>query len=501
MSNKIYKDYKDIKEEKILAKLGYKQEFQRRWSGFSNFAISLSVISILSGTFTAFGQAWNSGGPFAMSVGWFVAVSLILFIALSMSELVSAMPTSGGIYYWSAKLGKPIHGWLTGWLNLIGLVAASASVAYGFSSFSLTLLNRYFPSINPSNLQTVFGVFILTIVIQYLITVYWSKIIHLVENVSAYWHLFGASFIILILALIPKNHQSVEWVFTTQFNNTGFNNYWFYVLPIGTLIAFYTVTGFDASAHVSEETKGASTNAAKGLWKAVLYSGILGWVLLLSFLFAATDVDAINESGGYLPSVFFTSLPEFWALVILFISSVGQFFCGLAIMIAGSRMLFAFSRGKAVPGYKFWSKMDKNSSPSNAALGVGLFAIILALPALYAPEGTDLPIAFYAVASICVIGFFGSFGIPIYLRWKAGDNFVQGEWNLGKHWKWIAPLSVLEIVLIMVYFMLPTSPAGVPFSEEFSWLAVQYAPIATLIVVGGALIWWKLSAKNWFHKL
>ena len=90
-----------------LAELGYKQELRRKWSGFSNFAISFSIISILAGCFTTFGQAWNNGGPIAISWGWPLISLFILIIGFCMSELVSAYPTAGGIYWWAAKMGKP----------------------------------------------------------------------------------------------------------------------------------------------------------------------------------------------------------------------------------------------------------------------------------------------------------------------------------------------------------------------------------------------------------
>jgi amino acid transporter len=115
-------------ESRLLESLGYKQEFNRRWSGFSNFAVSFSIISVLSGCFTTFGQAWNNGGPVAISIGWPIIAMFILVIGFCMSELVSAMPTAGGIYYWAFKLGKPVHGWITGWLNLVGQFAVTAGV-------------------------------------------------------------------------------------------------------------------------------------------------------------------------------------------------------------------------------------------------------------------------------------------------------------------------------------------------------------------------------------
>ena len=131
-------------DERRLAELGYKQELHRSWSGFSNFAISFSIISILAGCFTTFGQAWNNGGPVAISLGWPLISAFILIIGFCLSELASAYPTSGGIYWWAAKLGGAKAGYYTGWLNLIGLVAVTASVAYGAASFLNIILGDFF---------------------------------------------------------------------------------------------------------------------------------------------------------------------------------------------------------------------------------------------------------------------------------------------------------------------------------------------------------------------
>src|ERR1700719_2359883 len=130
-------------DEQKLAELGYKQELKRGWSGFSNFAISFAIICILVGCFTTYGQAWNNGGPVAISIGWPVICLLILCVAFSMSELASAMPTAGGIYYWASKLGGAGWGWFTGWFNLIGLVAGVASVVYVSGIFLVNLLGLY----------------------------------------------------------------------------------------------------------------------------------------------------------------------------------------------------------------------------------------------------------------------------------------------------------------------------------------------------------------------
>jgi amino acid transporter len=497
-----------------LAELGYKQEFDRKWNGFQNFAISFSIISILSGCFTTFGQAWANGGPVAISIGWPVIASLIMIIALCMAELVSAMPTAGGIYYWALKLGKPIHGWMTGWLNLIGLVAVTAAVDYGFALFFVTAMNMYSSGFNPSDLSNlyptdlnqIFTVFVITIILHVLINIYGAKVIHKLQTINVYWHVGGVAAIILILVLIPTEHQTISWMFTERINLNGMNGgtteglgYWFYVLPLGFLLTQYTITGFDASAHVSEETGQAGKAAAQGLWKAVAYSAVAGWVLLLAFLYASTNVDAMNEWFGFSPIIFITSLPVVWAKLIMVLTLVGQFFCGMSCVTAASRMCFAFSRDEAVPGHKYWRKLDKNRNPSNAALFVGVFATVLTLPALIKVEERVAPLAFYAVTSVAVIGLFAGFAIPIWLRFKAGDSFKTGQWNLGKHYKWMAPVAVLEIIIVSIYFVLPVVPTANWFSPDFDLRDANYSPIALIVVIGGAYIWWLAGAKKTFR--
>ena len=131
------------RDEQRLAELGYKQELNRAWSGVSNFAISFTIISILAGCFTTYGQAWNNGGPIAISIGWPLISCMILLVAFCMSELVSAYPTAGGIYWWASELGGAGWGWFTGWFNLVGLVAVVASVDYGCATFISALLNLW----------------------------------------------------------------------------------------------------------------------------------------------------------------------------------------------------------------------------------------------------------------------------------------------------------------------------------------------------------------------
>ncbi|MBA2794650.1 MAG: amino acid permease, partial [Thermoleophilaceae bacterium] len=256
--------------------MGYKQDLKRGWSGFSNFAISFSIISVLAGCFTTYGQAWNNGGPIAISWGWILISIPILIIAFCMSELVSSYPTAGGIYWWSARLGGPVWGWFTGWFNLIGLIAVVASVDYAAATFLNALLGLYELDFilnfadDKSILGETFVLFVLILALHATVNVFRTNLLATMNNVSVFWHVAGVAVIVGILVFVPDDHQSVSFVFGERINNSGFSGgdngglfFFLYVLPLGFLLTQYTITGFDASAHMSEETQGASKNAAR----------------------------------------------------------------------------------------------------------------------------------------------------------------------------------------------------------------------------------------------
>ena len=277
-----------------LAELGYKQELSRSWSGFQNFAISFTIISILAGCFTTYGVGFNNGGPVAISIGWPLISIPILIIGFCMSELVSAYPTAGGIYWWASKLGGAGWGWFTGWFNLIGLIAVTASVDYGCATFMNTAFGLFHFNLfqatsgDPHNfLRGTFVLFLVILAIHALVNIFTSHLVALFNSISVWWHVAGVAVILLVLILVPSHHASLDYVFTERVNNSGFSGgmYWFYVLPLGFLLTQYTITGFDSCAHISEETKGAADSAAKGVWKSIFYSALIGWFLLLALTF------------------------------------------------------------------------------------------------------------------------------------------------------------------------------------------------------------------------
>jgi amino acid transporter len=491
-------------DERLLAELGYKQELERSWGGFTNFAISFSIISILAGCFTNFFAAWNNGGPVMVSIGWPVVAALILIVSLCMAEIVSAMPTAGGIYYWSAKLGGPTASWFTGWFNLIGLVAVVASVDYACASFLSYTIGLFDTSYDAFNLKYIFLIFLGILCIHVLLNLFPAHILSYWNNTSAYWHIVGAAIIVLVLIFGPTSHQSASFVFTHWVNNSGFSGgtsglkFFLYVVPLGVILTQYTITGFDASAHISEETHGASESAAKGVWKSIFYSALIGWIVLLAITFAVTNVDGANEALGFAPTLLVEALGSGWGKFVLIISVVGQLFCGAACLTSASRMCFAFSRdrGFGKRASKRLSTVNSERVPIYAVLAMATAALIITLPALKG-NGENVPFAFFAVVSITVIGLYIAYVIPTFLRRRLGASFQAGPWTLGK---WSAPIgwtAVVWVGLITILFMLPQF-GPVTSGGTLNLNTFNYAVVAVIVVMGFAGIWWLVSAKNWF---
>jgi amino acid transporter len=511
----------DEADSKFLAELGYNQDLNRVWSGFSNFAISFSIISILAGTFTTYGQAWNNGGPIAISVGWPLISIPILIIGFCLAELVSRYPTSGGIYWFSGKLGGPVWAWYTGWFNWIGLVGVIASVQYACATFMNATLGLYAVDLGFINfadaesiLAETFALFALILLVTTILNIFRTHLLAAINNISVWWHVLGVAVIIGILILVPDNHQSAEFVFTERFNNSGFNLddgasglfFWFYILPLGFLLTQYTITGFDASAHMSEETRDAQVGAARGVWQSIFYSAVIGWFVLLAITFAVQDPDAVTAGetygAGTSLEVFNGALTTAAFKAVLLISTIGQLFCGLACLTSGSRMCFAFSRDGAF-GTRLsrrLARVDQKGVPYAAVIFMAIMALLITLPALKGNSAGDpFPWAFFAVVSITVIGLYIAFAIPIYLRWRQGDSWDSSEkWSLGRRYKWMNPFAVLWTLYITIVFCLPFTPAAVPWNDEFDYQALNYAPITVGVLLLLTTIGWFAGARKWF---
>jgi amino acid transporter len=492
--------YHTSEDEKLLHKLGYAQELFRAMGGFQNFAISFTIISILAGCLTSYFVAFERGGPVAITWGWLIVGLFSTIIALSMAEIASAYPTAGGLYYWASKLGSPGWGWATGWFNLIGQIAVTAAIGYGLATFGTILLNYWFDY--PNTNWWIFFLYMVFMLGAAVINMFNIRLTALLNTVSAYWHMVGVAFIVIVLIVVPDNHQSIGYVFSETVNNSGFGKvgdnfssaaFWF-VFGLGLLLSQYTITGFDASAHTAEETHKASRMAAVGMYMSVVVSVIFGWILLLAVTFAVPSTQgALENIGIVVPWIWTESMSQNWAEILLFICVVAQFFCVTASTTSASRMMFAFSRDRAVPGHQLWSKVARNRVPRNAVWAIAVLATALMIPAIW-----NYFVGYAVGTAIAVIGLYIAFILPVILRYRMGDSFEAGSWSLGRHYKWLNPLSIGWVGLITVLFIFPLYKAGLPWEDGFAWELTNYTVLwfAGIGVVFGG--WWLVSAKNWF---
>jgi len=485
------------KDTRMLHALGYAQELSRKMSGFSNFAISFTIISILSGTLTLYYQGINYGGPVEEAYGWPIVSLFVLIVGLGMAEIASKYPTAGGLYYWSSKMGGAVWGWFTGWFNLIGQIAITAGIDYGAAVFTDALLQLLWPGTFKGSSHEVIYVYAVILALHALMNIFSVQLVALLNDISVWWHCLGVLIIVGFLVFKPDHHQSFGTVFGKTINNSGFSHSWlWFVLLLGLLQAQYTYTGYDASAHMSEETQDASRGAARGVIMSIIVSAVFGYILALGVTFAIQDFKSTGAAGTFaVKQIFIDSLGTTTAKVMLFIIVGAQFYCGMSSITSASRMMYAFSRDRAVPGHQFWRRLNAQRVPYMAAIAIAVLAFLCAFPAYF---GTNGAVAYAAVTSIATIGLYIAYAIPIYLRLRLGDAWEPGEWNLGRHYRWIGVTACVWVAFIALLFMAPLSPAGIPWNDNFSWLSVNYAPIAvlgTLSLVGG---WWLLSARNWF---
>jgi amino acid permease (GABA permease) len=475
-------------DERRLQEMGYTQELRRSMSAFNNFAVSFTIISILSGCLTLYGYGMATGGPVVIIWGWLGIGVLTLFVGLAMAEVCSAYPTAGGLYFWAAQLAQKntaAWAWFTGWFNVLGEVAVTAGIDFGAAFFLNALLDLQFGfETTPPHTISLFGVILL---VHALLNTVGVRAVALLNSISVWWHVVGVLVIVVVLAVVPDHHQSAGFVFGHFENQTGWGST-FYVAALGLLLAQYTFTGYDASAHMIEETKNAAKAGPRGIVMSIVVSLVAGWVLLIGLTFAIGDYEAERTSAIGVPpaQIFIDAAGRSLGTMLLVIVVVAQLFCGLASVAANSRMIFAFSRDGALPGSKIWRRVGtKTRLPNNAVWLAAASAFVLGLPYLWNTT------AYAAVTSIAVIGLYIAYVIPTLLRLRAGDSFKPGPWNLGRWGRPVAVVAVGWVVVITILFMLPpTSPVT---ASTFN-----YTPLAVLVVLGFAGIWWLVSARKWF---
>lgn len=447
-------------DKQLLNKFGYAQELLRDMGGFSNFAISFSIISILTGAVSLYGYGLQYGGPGMMGFGWTIVAFFVLLIAASMSELASAIPTAGALYHWASILGGKSWGWYTAWINLIGQIGIVAGIDYSCALFADPLLGSLFGY--TSTLTTTLVTFAVILLIHGVLNHIGIRVVAKLNDFSAWYHIAVVVVLVVSLAFFTQKHlQPLSYLFSVGQTFSG-KPYWL-AFMIGLLQAQWTFTGYDASAHTIEETVDPRVRAPWGIFNSVAYSFVIGFIMLSFVTLSIHDVSgAAGASNGFI-YVISQALGGTFGSAVLWLVTLAMCFCGLSSVTSFSRMMYAFSRDKGMPGSRHWSQVSrKYRTPAKAIwLVVALsfvFALIDYVIKQVNPNATYTTIAF--LTAISVVGLYVAYGIPIFLklRAQAQGRFQAkhlGPWHLGRWSKLINVVSLIWIVFICIVMCIP----------------------------------------------
>lgn len=451
-------------------------------SKFSNFAISFSIICIVSGGINSLGQATSGVGGAAIGIGWPVGVLISGIFALGLAQISSAYPTAGGLYHWGSILGNRFTGWLSAWLNLLGLVTVLGAINVGTFYFFLGSFGSYI-GLEDTLLHRVVFMFLIT-GLQALINHFGIGLTAKLTDFSGYL-ILTTSTCLAIACLVAADSYDFSRLFTfTNYTGTaGADAVWPNTVSIGMafllglLLPVYTITGYDASAHTSEETVKAAHNVPAGMVSSVLWSGVFGWVMLCSFVLMLPSMDGAAQQGW---NVFFWAMDEQMNPVVKEILYgmifVSQFLCGLATVTSASRMLFAFSRDDGIPGV---SKQLAKVSPKHRVPVAAIWSSAM-LASLFVWFTSAITIAgtpaYSIVVSCTVIFLFLSFTVPIALGLVTigGEKWPHmGPWNMGVGvYKLVAVLSLVAMTLLFIAGIQPPNSYALPITIGFVVLSL-----------------------------
>ncbi len=472
----------DRDDASALAALGYKQELRRGMSGFSNYAISLSIICILAGGVTSFHVGFGAAGGASIGIGWPLSCLGSLAVALAMAQVASAFPTAGGLYHWASILGGRGFGWLTAWCNLAGLVTVLTAINVGTYQFTAGALGPFLgfdPSKwTPSRALVIQGVCVLAITAsQALVNHLGIRATTRLTDLSGYWILIVATALTLAMVGYAPHLAFGRLVTFTNYSGAAGADVWpktasmAKLFVLGFLLPAYTVTGFDASAHTSEETVSATENVPRGIVRSVLVSGAFGLVMLASVVAAAPDADrAAAEGTNAFVWIVNAVVPKRVAATLFAGIAVAQYLCGLATVTSASRMAYAFARDGGLPASRVLAAVHARwMTPVASIWAVSLASVAFAI---YTPVYTT-------ITAVCTVLLYISYAIPITLgvrayktRWRA-----MGSFSLGALFRPIGVVAVLFCVLLIGIGVQPPN-------EKALWVLTGAAALAALLWFG-----------------
>ncbi|CAK1361246.1 uncharacterized protein RHO25_005156 [Cercospora beticola] len=420
-------------DQKDMSRMGKKQELRRNFRGLSTIAF----VVILQGTWevllAASYQGMYSGGLAGLfwSYVWtFCGFSLVV---VSLAEMASMAPTSGGQYHWVSEFApakyQKLLSYFTGWMSTLSWQAGTASGPFlvGTMIQSVAAINN--PSYAGTNWQGTLCVWAITILVLFA-NVYGGNAMPVFQNLMLILHVFGfLTIIVCIWVLAPRNAASVVF---TEFYNGGDWQTMGLALMVGQISAIYACICSDAAAHMSEEIKDASVTVPRAMIGSYVLNGGLGIIFLVTFLFSVVDLEGALEADYPFLYVFqnafsIQAVNALSSIVIILI------FAGtLSYNLSTSRQTWSFARDNGLPFSGWISKVNtKLEVPANAVIVTCAFTIVLS----FINFGSD--VAFNAIISLNLVSLMITYQVSIacvlYRRVYQPELLPKARWSLGKY--------------------------------------------------------------------
>ncbi|KZV76029.1 amino acid transporter [Peniophora sp. CONT] len=477
-----------------LAELGYKSEFRREFSLLETVAFAFSIMGIVASVSSTLSFGLASGGHVGMVWGWFIPCIFVLAVAASLAELTSSMPTSAGLYYFSAKLAPPRHSalaaWITGWANITGQVTLVCSIDYTCALMITTAITIGSDGNIVLSAGATYGILLAILLAHGIVC---SAATRILARLNLFYTLVnvGTSIATIVALVVGADNNgtrvssTVAW---TQFeNNTGWKSSGFAFLLAFTA-PMWTLTGYDSAAHISEEVAGASWSAPIAIMVGVVGTQILGWGLYIAASYATADVATLLGSELPLPmgQLLFDVLGKRGMLAIWSFIIVVQFVTGAAQGVDASRAVFAFARDNALPGSRWLKQVNPvTRTPIYAVwfviVGSGICGLLGFSTA-----------ALNSLAGAAVIGLYTSYATPIFLRTTSGrDRLIPGPFTLGRWFLPIGTIAWLWVTFIVIILLFPSSDN--PGVDDMNYAVVIIGAVFLL-----SALTWILSARKWF---
>ncbi|KAK3724484.1 polyamine transporter tpo5 [Vermiconidia calcicola] len=485
-------------DERLLARIGYRQELRREFTRWSTVSYAVSILGVLGSQPATYGVPISLGGPATAVWAWFIGSIMAYVIASSVAELVSAYPTAGGMYFVTKHVVPPEHvaiwAWVIGWCNFLGQAAGVASLAYTIGQMILagaSMNSQYADGTYtyvPTSVQTVL-VALLTLIVFGIVCSLTTKALHRMVLWFAPINVLATISICIALLILTPDKRSAKFVFTHITDDSGWGNKGFSFL-LGFLNVAWVMTDYDGTTHMSEETHDAAIRGPLAIRLAVIVSGVLGWMLNITFGFCLTESyveDIVNSPTGLpVAQIFLNAGGRSGGTAMLFFVILVQFMTGASAMLANARMTYAFARDEALPFSSFWSKINPiTGTPVNAVWFVAVFCGCLNLIGLGSTQ------TIYAIFNLCAPCLDLSYIAVIFahLVYSGKVQFIEGPFTLGRLSKPMNVLAISWVLFISVVLFFPTL-------KPVTATNMNYAIVVAGFVGMFSLGWWWAGARE-----